>query len=74
MKRKREKSKFLFDIIGYIRKGMSNSNALTSRMNARDARRIVEKIDLFRREKRRDTKRHYGSLSQCRINTPICRG
>lgn len=42
MKRKREKSKFLFDIIGYIRKGMSNSNALTSRMNARDARRIVE--------------------------------
>lgn len=42
MKRKREKSKFLLDIIGYIRKGMSNSNALTSRMNARDARRIVE--------------------------------
>lgn len=42
MKRKREKSKFLFDIIGYIRKGMSNSNALMSRMNARDARRIVE--------------------------------
>lgn len=45
MKRKREKSKFLFDIIGYNRKrdeGLSNSNALTSRMNERDARRIVE--------------------------------
>lgn len=81
--RERERSKFLFDIIGYIRKegeGFS-SNSNVPRVNVKDEcggcawyRGKREKIDLFRREKRRDTKRHYGSLSQCRINTPICRG
>lgn len=79
----REKSKFLFDIIGYIRKEREgfSSNSNVPRVNVKDEcggcawyRGKREKIDLFRREKRRDTKRHYGSLSQCRINTPICRG
>lgn len=83
IERERERSKFLFDIIGYIRKEREgfSSNSNVPRVNVKDEcggcawyRGKREKIDLFRREKRRDTKRHYGSLSQCRINTPICRG